>query len=772
MIRSLLPQACRCLVTILLVLSLLPIEASGVEPTAFDLEQQWHLKARTDEPAGANVRAIWPTTQGAGVVIGIVDDGLQHTHPDLSPNYSSALSHDFNFNDSDPSPTTSGSCETFPGADCHGTAVAGAAGAGGVPGGTGVSGAAPLASLAGLRLIAGPITDADEAAAFSHEPDAIHILSNSWGPSDNPRILDGPGPLAEAARATAATTGRGGKGRIFVFAAGNGGDGPFPDNCNFDGYANSRYVIAVGALDDSANQAFYSEPCSALFVTAPSSGGTRSITTTDLVGTMGYNPAASLSGGDYTSTFGGTSSAAPLVSGAVALMLAQNPSLSWRDVQHVLRKTAFRVNPLDAGWTVGAFPHNEKFGFGLIDAQAAVNLAATWINVAAEDAIPPVTNTVNVAIPDNNPAGPTDGIVIGSEFADFTVEHVEVIFNATHPFRGDLAVTLTSPSGVVSQLATVRVDPGDNFSSWRFGTVRHWGESAQGSWTLKVVDGAPVDIGTWISWTLQIYGRAGTDPDPLISVTPGSQNFGSVAAGNSADRTFTVQNIGGGTLTGSATTSDPFSIFSGGSFSLGPGDSQSVVVRFSPVGGTTFTGTVGITSNGGNVSPAVTGTVPLLTLSVNKSGTGRGTVTSNPLGIFCGAGCTGGFVGGTSVALRARAARGSVFSGWSGCDSVSDNTCTVTMNGSRAVTATFLARPKITGFTPASGRVGRRVKIFGSHLAGATEVRFNGTNAGAPTTVSTTLIVTTVPLGATTGPISVTTPAGTATSMDSFRVKP
>lgn len=198
-------------VTFFIVSVLLPIGAAGqTDPL---LEQQWHLKARSIEPAGANVRVVWPTTKGASVVVGVVDDGLQHTHPDLQPNYSSALSFDFNFNDSDPSPNTS--------SDFHGTAVAGVAGARG-DNGIGVSGVAPLASLAGLRLIAAPATDAQEASALSYQGDAIHISSNSWGPSDNGTTLEGPGPLTQSAIQTAITQGRGGKGRIFTWAAGNG----------------------------------------------------------------------------------------------------------------------------------------------------------------------------------------------------------------------------------------------------------------------------------------------------------------------------------------------------------------------------------------------------------------------------------------------------------------------------------------------------------------------------------------------------------------------
>ncbi len=427
------------------------------------LESQWHLKGPADEVAGANVRSVWPIVRGAGVTIGIVDDGLQWTHPDLNANYSAALSYDFNGNDPDPSPTSS---------NRHGTAVAGVAAAVG-DNGIGVSGAAPGSTLAGLRLIAAATSDLDEANALGHQPHAIDILNNSWGPSDSGTVIDGPGPLTRAAIEDAAVDGRGGRGRLFVWAAGNGLFNN--DNCNFDGYANNRFVFAVGALADTGNQAGYSEPCSAMFVTAPSSGGPRGITTTDLVGGSGYSTT------DYTSTFGGTSSAAPLVSGVLALMLSQNPDLTRRDTEYILASSSVQIHPADPGWTTGPYPHNEKFGFGLVDAGAAVSAAASWTPVGPELITPLFSRSLNIAIPDNNATGVTDSVVLDNSFAGFYVERVEVEFDATHQWRGDLEVTLTSPQGVASKLATVRAgDSGTQFPNWRFGSGAALGRKRRG----------------------------------------------------------------------------------------------------------------------------------------------------------------------------------------------------------------------------------------------------------------------------------------------------
>lgn len=461
------------------------------------LEEQWHLKARASELAGTNVRDAWSGSTGSGIAVGIVDDGLQFTHPDLQRNFAAALSWDFNFNDADPSPSPTAG---------HGTSVAGVAAAR-VGNGIGVSGASPHATLAGMRLLGAPASDLTEATAFAHEGQAIAVLNNSWGPSDDGATLDGPGPLAEAAMEEAARAGRAGRGRVFVFAAGNGRQGSLEsDNCNFDGYANGRFVIAVGAVNDLAAQASYSESCSALFVTAPSSDTDivrRKITTTDLVGTSGA------SASDYTNTFGGTSAATPLVSGVAALMLARNPSLSWRDVKYILRETSSRSAIADpaADWTVGPLPHSERYGFGLIDAAAAVQRAATWTSRPPEAAAAPVQRLVGAIIPDGNAFGVSDTIALGSAYSGFTVEHVEVEFTASHLRRGDLELMLTSPAGVTSRLATPRLaDTQANFQAWRFRSVRHWGENAAGTWTLRVADRRIGTGGTFTSWTLRLFG--------------------------------------------------------------------------------------------------------------------------------------------------------------------------------------------------------------------------------------------------------------------------
>ena len=492
------------------------------------ITDQWHLKRSGSAAAGSdmNLESAWnyPATTGArgtGVRIGIVDDGLQTSHPDLSPNADTVNDKDWNGNDSDPSPGTG---------DDHGTACAGNAAARG-NNGIGVSGSAPEATLVGMRLIAAATTDAQEAEAMGYLPQLIQIKSNSWGPDDTGTLLEAPGPLTLAALQTATTTGRGGKGSIFLWAGGNGGD--VGDNSNYDGYANSIHTIAVGATDSAGRRANYSEPGSNLVVCAPSSGatGTLGITTTDRTGSVGYNTAGSSSGGDYTDDFGGTSSATPSAAGVVALMLEKNPNLGWRDVQEILIRTAVRP-PSSTGWVTNpaGLDFNHDFGAGLIDATAAVNLATTWVNLPAQTSTTSTQTAFSATIPNNNAAGATRTFDLST--SNIRVEHVTLTLSATHTARGNLEITLTSPGGMSSTLAAVRSDTGDNYSNWTFSTVRNWGELSTGTWTLKVADLSSTGNttgGTLTAASLKVFGSPGTPVNPapvaLISQPVAGQIF-------------------------------------------------------------------------------------------------------------------------------------------------------------------------------------------------------------------------------------------------------
>lgn len=491
--------------------------------------QQWHLKYQGQVGAIAgtdvNVEGAWNYggaggVKGSGIRVGIIDDGVDLSHADLLANLDTTNDFDWNGNDATPSPGTG---------DDHGTACAGNVGARG-DNGIGVAGTAPLSTLVGMRLIAAATTDSQEAAAMAHKNDLIFVKSNSWGPSDSGSIVEGPGPLTRQAFSTAATSGRGGLGTIFTWAGGNGLDNG--DYSNFDGYANDLHTIAVGAINSKGGQSWYSESGANLLVVAPSNGdsgaGELGITTVDRTATQGYNSATSANGGDYTNTFGGTSSATPTVAGVIALMLEKKPGLGWRDVKEILIRSAAKFNPTDGGWVDNAagFHFNHKYGAGLVDATAAVDMSATWTNLPPATSKSLAQNGLSIAIPDNNAAGVTRSFTFTG--AELRVEQVQVSLTATHQYRGDLELIITSPQGTSSRMAQSRgADNGTSFTGWNFSTPRHWGETSTGTWTVKVADRAAVDTGTLTGLSVRMTGVVINEAPTITaaSLTPAAQAY-------------------------------------------------------------------------------------------------------------------------------------------------------------------------------------------------------------------------------------------------------
>lgn len=456
--------------------------------------QQWHLE-NTGQSGGlpgadANVTPVWKTYRGTEAqVVAIVDDSVEIGHEDLQVNVRPGLSWDFVDDQENPS----GSSD-----DMHGTACAGVAVAQGFNGIGGI-GAAPLAGLAGIRLL-GAVTDLNMADALSHHSSDISIYSNSWGPSDDAKRLEGPGSLTIEAIRNGTDNGRDGKGSIYIWAGGNGLQNS--DNSNYDGFASLRQALAIGATTDQGRQAYYSEPGANLLVNAPSNGGLAAITTADRTGQPGY------SANNYTATFGGTSAAAPLVAGIVALMLEANPNLTWRDVRWILAHTAQRNDPAHPDWTANGagLNVNHSYGFGRVDALAAVTMSAGWPGLGpvryAQALVQP-----GAAIPDNNLAGVSSSVVVDE---DFTIEFVDITFSAPdHPYWGDLEIVLTSPAGTRSVLAEKHQSDRTayRYDKWRFGSTRHLGEGARGTWTLTVRDGGALDTGTFSEWKLEIHGN-------------------------------------------------------------------------------------------------------------------------------------------------------------------------------------------------------------------------------------------------------------------------
>ncbi|KAF9922407.1 pheromone processing endoprotease [Linnemannia zychae] len=462
---------------------------------------QWHLHNTLQPGNDINVTGVWDQgITGKGAIVSIIDDGLDANSEDLALNFYAKGSHDFNDNVDIPLPRLSD--------DNHGTRCAGEIAS--VKNDLCGVGVAWEAKVAGVRILSGPITDVQEAEALNYNYQETQIYSCSWGPTDNGMEMAGPTGLLLDAFVEGVTNGRGGKGSIYVFATGNGGrDG---DNCNFDGYTNSRYTISIGAITRENHHPEYSEACSAQLAVTYSSGDLSYIYTCDRGKRNCY------------ARHSGTSAAAPIAAGIYALVLEVRPDLNWRDMQYITVHTAVVVDENDPDWqeTSTGRLFNHKYGYGKLDAYAIVEHAKTWVSVGPQVAYESPVIEVNGDIPsgtDEN-TGVTGGIGLPSVFVVTkealkavkfgSLEHVTVTVNIAHHFRGEVEVQLRSPDSIISVLAPQRRydSSEEGFKDWTFTTVKHWEEDPIGPWTLTVYDRLNAsNTGTFLNWKLGLYGE-------------------------------------------------------------------------------------------------------------------------------------------------------------------------------------------------------------------------------------------------------------------------
>ncbi len=465
--------------------------------------QQWYLP-------DINVLPVWKDYTGAGVRVAVFDPSgnVDLSHPDFYTNAGRSIER----------AGTIGVDEI----GVHATLVAGVIAAN--RNNVGSIGIAYNAEISSEAISA---DDLDNLLHFRN----YDVVNNSWGFTNRfgSNFLVDTG-FAQAFRDTA-QLGRGGLGTTIVWAAGN--DRQEGGNANDGNIMNSRYAVAVGAINHQGDLGSlvapgipFSNPGSSILVSAPGSN----VTSTGV-----------LLRSDTGSTFGadqevarGTSFATPIVSGVVALMLEANPDLGYRDVQDILALSAKRVDAANPGWAYngaktwngGAMHVNHDYGFGEVDARAAVRLAESWTTThVVADSNPSTfdlqtrtatSGTLNAALVDNGVLTRTLTIPASGTFA---VEHAEVRLTLDHQQIGDLVVTLISPTGTRSVLidrpgkmpgSTDAADRGDGATNldYTLMTTLSRGEAAAGNWTLEVRDAATGQTGTLKSWTVTLTGKA------------------------------------------------------------------------------------------------------------------------------------------------------------------------------------------------------------------------------------------------------------------------
>ncbi|MGH9718687.1 MAG: S8 family serine peptidase [Bryobacteraceae bacterium] len=483
---------------------------------------QWHLAAATVDgtavTAHASVASAHELSQGAGITIAIIDDGVDIDHPEFASSAKVVGPRDVTQGTDNPRPK-----DPFPeDPENHGTACAGVACADGV---LGASGVAPKARLMPIRL-ASNLGSIQEANAFKWAVDhGADIISCSWGPVDG-RWFDPNDPRHNRVDAIPASTrlaidaavqnGRGGKGCVVLFAAGNGNESV--DN---DGYASHANVIAVAACSDRGTRSVYSDFGKAVWCSFPSSDFghqpfshpeplTPGIWTTDRRGAAGYNQGSVVNGdaaGNFANDFGGTSSACPGAAGVAALVLAVNPALTSTQVRDILKRSCDKIDPQNGSYD--ATGHSKLYGFGRLNARRAVELAA-----------PQPTNAVTVQRTFDAPIPDLQTVEFQLNVADATIaESVSVPIDLRHTFIGDLVLTLTPPAAAGAPAIVLHRRAGGSTrdirrtfdSSTTPALAALAGKNCKGAWTLKIEDKAAVDAGTLVSFGLEIRFRHPSD---------------------------------------------------------------------------------------------------------------------------------------------------------------------------------------------------------------------------------------------------------------------
>ncbi|PFX28248.1 Proprotein convertase subtilisin/kexin type 6 [Stylophora pistillata] len=411
--------------------------------------QSWHLNSTT---VSLNVAKAWSAGYtGKGVLVAVVDDGVNKDHPDLVSNLNFKASYDFLSNRRENANHNS---------DSHGTQCAGIiAGGNNTKCGVGIAFESQISSI---RLYDETInrysTDELEAKALSFKRDMIDIYSNSWGPGDRPFEVEGPGSQLRDVLYNGTRLGRKGKGSIFVFAAGNGG--VLSDSCAYNGYVNSVYTIAISGVNHDGTIPAYAEPCASIMAVTYGQ---------DMFRYGKYIPPVVTVKGSAgcTEKFPGSSGATAMASGIIALALQANSNLTWRDVQHIVVRSSQPIRPAKK-------------------VRSASRSRPIW----TENAAGLKTSSSSRVVIRSHENSRFTLTLRHTDCGIRYLEHVQAEINLQFPRRGELEMVLTSPGRTESKLLYPRVMDTyagfQNYTNLQVTSLAYWGEEPTGDWKITI----------------------------------------------------------------------------------------------------------------------------------------------------------------------------------------------------------------------------------------------------------------------------------------------
>jgi len=458
-------------------------------PNDTEYSKQWDLFETT---AGMNVPGAWDVATGSGVTVAVIDTGYV-THSDLGANIvagydfisDATVGNDGNGRDSNPADpgdwTAANECASGDpayGSSWHGTHVAGTIAAV-TNNGKGVAGIAYGAKVSPLRVLGkcgGYDSDIIDAITWASGGTVSGVPANANVAKVINMSLGGGGACSTATQS--AINAAVNRGTTVVVAAGN-------SNANASGYspASCANVISVAAADRQGNRSYYSNYGSVVDIAAPG-GETNSVAANGILSTL--NSGAQGPSAENYDYYQGTSMAAPHVAGLAALMKSANPALTPAQIESAI-KTNSRALPGTCSGGCGA---------GLADAAKTVQAVS---GSGGSTGGTTFTSTSAVSIPDNGAAIESPITVSGR--SGNAPSALQVGVDITHTYRGDLVVDLVAPDGSTYRLKSASSsDSADNVIATY--TVNASGETANGTWKLRVQDTAAQDTGRVNSWKL------------------------------------------------------------------------------------------------------------------------------------------------------------------------------------------------------------------------------------------------------------------------------